>query len=206
MSSISRATEWDTGDTLTAAALNAEFSVIFDDFNGGISNTNLAANAAVAWSKIAKTGSEVDDIANVTITSAAEDEVLTWNGSAWVNSAAQGGVARIERFIHGNAVAGTGKAPRFYNRTGSTLTVANVYLYAATAPTGSALTVDVNIDGTTMFTTQSGRPSISASGTNDTSDTPDVTSVEDGSYLDFDCDAIGSTVAGADVLITVSFS
>lgn len=55
MATISRQTTWVSGDTLTAAALNAEFNNIVNDYNGGITNANIASGAAIATSKIATT-------------------------------------------------------------------------------------------------------------------------------------------------------
>lgn len=81
-----------------------------------------------------------------------------------------------------------------------------VKIYAKTAPTGASLIVDVNKNGTTIFTTQANRPEIAIDGHSDDSGTPDVTSLSAGDYLSWDIDQIGSTVAGGDpVLVTVIF-
>lgn len=56
MSTISRSTTWSDGQTLTAAALNAEFNNILNDYNGGITNANISASAAIAYSKLSLTG------------------------------------------------------------------------------------------------------------------------------------------------------
>lgn len=55
MATIARATTWSTGDTLTADALNGEFNVVFNDYNGNITNANISATAAIATSKLAGT-------------------------------------------------------------------------------------------------------------------------------------------------------
>lgn len=57
MSTISRIKTWSTSDTLTAADLNAEFNNIVNDYNGSISNANIASDAAIAYSKLSLTGS-----------------------------------------------------------------------------------------------------------------------------------------------------
>lgn len=49
-------------------------------------NGDISASAAIAWSKIAKTGSIIGDIANVVITSVAAGDRLTYDGTNWVNS------------------------------------------------------------------------------------------------------------------------
>jgi hypothetical protein len=71
-----------------------------------------------------------------------------------------------------------------------------------TAPTGASIIVDVNKNGTTLFTTQSARPTIAASGFTATG-TPAVTTFAAGDYMTVDVDQIGSTVAGADLTVTI---
>jgi hypothetical protein len=82
-------------------------------------------------------------------------------------------------------------------------TVADVRILVGTAPTDAALIVDVNKNGTTIFTTQDGRPSIAAAGTADTSDAPDVTAFAAYDILSIDVDQIGSTLPGEDLSVTI---
>jgi len=96
----------------------------------------------------------------------------------------------------------TGKL-RFPNHFGRTLTIDVIYLDINTAPTGAAVIVDVNIDGTTIFTTQANRPQIAASAYAGSSSDIDVTAWEDGSYLTIDVDQVGSTLPGSDLTVTV---
>lgn len=56
MSTISRQTTWSDNQVLTAAALNAEFNNIVNDYNGSITNANVSASAAIAYSKLNLTG------------------------------------------------------------------------------------------------------------------------------------------------------
>jgi hypothetical protein len=72
-----------------------------------------------------------------------------------------------------------------------------------TAPTGADLVVDVNKNGTTIYTTQSKRPSIAAGTNTDLGDTPDITTLAAGDYLTVDVDQVGSTAAGSDLTVTV---
>lgn len=92
------------------------------------------------------------------------------------------------------------------------LTLKHVRLYCTTAPTGTtstpitgeALVVDVNKNGTTVFTTQANRPSITASANSETATTaPDVTAVAAGDRITVDIDFVGSLVAGADLVVNV---
>ncbi len=84
-------------------------------------------------------------------------------------------------------------------------TIVSVTTTVGTAPTGAAVLVDVNKNGTTIFTTQGNRPSIAISGNASSAATPDVTAIAAGDYLTVDVDQIGSTVAGADLLVQVRY-
>ena len=85
-------------------------------------------------------------------------------------------------------------------------TLVSVRAAAGTAPTGAAIIVDVNIDGTTAFTTQGDRPTIGAGTNASAAETPAVTALPAGSYLTVDIDQIGSTVAGADLTVTIEYT
>jgi hypothetical protein len=101
------------------------------------------------------------------------------------------------------AVTVTTGVHRLYNDTGRTLTISKVRSSATTSPTGSTLIVDVNLGGTTIFTTQANRPAIAISGTTATG-VPDVTSWADGTYLTVDVDQVGSTIAGSNLTVSVT--
>jgi hypothetical protein len=103
--------------------------------------------------------------------------------------------------VVGTLTTGADKAPTIC--APCTLTIVKVKICVKTAPTGAALIVDVNKDGTTIFTTQGGRPSIAAGDTQDDSDTPDVTALAEGDKLTIDVDQVGSTIAGADLTVEV---
>lgn len=92
---------------------------------------------------------------------------------------------------------------RIYNDTGRTLTIDSIRASAGTAPTGSALIVDVHKDGTTLFSTQSKRPQIAVGTNTDLADPPDVTTIANGSYLTVDVDQVGSTIAGASLTVAI---
>ena len=55
MSLISAFKTFVSGDVLTAADLNSSLSTIINDYNGSISNANIASNAAITASKISDT-------------------------------------------------------------------------------------------------------------------------------------------------------
>jgi hypothetical protein len=102
----------------------------------------------------------------------------------------------------GTLVVTTGKF-RWYNDTGRTLTITAVRASVGTVPAGTAVIVDVNKNGVTVYTTQANRPTIAIGGTTATANNPDAASVAAGDYLTVDIDQIGSTTAGADLTVTV---
>jgi len=74
-----------------------------------------------------------------------------------------------------------------------------------TAPAGASVLVDVNLNGTSIFTTQANRPTIVA-GANTAAATMGAgttTAVASGQYLTVDVDQIGSTTAGADLTVVI---
>ena len=72
------------------------------------------------------------------------------------------------------------------------------------APTGASAIWDVNKNGTTIFTTQSARPTIPISAFASPVAVPAVKNVAAGDVLVLDCDQIGSTVAGTDGQVAVT--
>jgi hypothetical protein len=111
-----------------------------------------------------------------------------------------------ETFSYSGTLATATGAHRLYNDDGATRTIQSVRASVGTQPTGASILVDVNLGGTTIFSTQSNRPTIAVSTSTDESGTPDTTAWTDGGYLTVDIDQIGSTVAGADLTVTVVYT
>lgn len=84
-------------------------------------------------------------------------------------------------------------------------TILGVVAAVNTAPTGAAILVDVNKNGTTIFTTQGNRPSIAAAGFASSTAVPDVTAFAAGDYMTVDIDQVGSTVPGTNLTVTVRY-
>lgn len=93
---------------------------------------------------------------------------------------------------------------RIYNDTGVNFTIEGFRISVGTAPTGASLILDVNKGGSTIYTTQANRPTLTA-GSNTVKHTtaPDTTAWNDGEYLTIDIDQVGSTLAGADLVVQV---
>jgi hypothetical protein len=83
-------------------------------------------------------------------------------------------------------------------------TIVDVRASVGVAPTGATAIWDVNKNGTTIFTTQTARPTIPISGFSSPVAVPAVKTVAAGDVLVLDCDQIGSTVAGTDGVVAVT--
>ena len=82
-------------------------------------------------------------------------------------------------------------------------TLESVRASVGTAPTGASILVDVNKNGTTIYGTQSNRPTIAAGTNTAVGGTASTTTFASGDYITVDIDQVGSTVAGSDLTVTV---
>lgn len=82
-------------------------------------------------------------------------------------------------------------------------TIDEVRASVGTAPTGASLIVDVHKNGTTIYGTQSNRPTIAASGFTATGGTASGADFSAGDYFTVDRDQVGSTVAGSDLTVSL---
>lgn len=93
---------------------------------------------------------------------------------------------------------------RLYNDMGSTWTITGVRASVGTAPAGASVIIDINKNGSSIFTTQANRPTVAAAtNTSGNVTNMDVTTVAAGEYLTVDIDQIGSITAGADLTVQV---
>lgn len=73
----------DANVTLVKLASNSvDSSKIVD---GSIVNADINTSAAIAWTKLSKTGAVITDMSNVVVSSVSTGQVLTYNGTNWVN-------------------------------------------------------------------------------------------------------------------------
>jgi hypothetical protein len=84
-------------------------------------------------------------------------------------------------------------------------TIRSITTAVTTAPTGAALVCDVNVAGTTVFTTQANRPSIAATEFSDNSAAVQAGTFAAGDVISVDVDQVGSTVAGANLSVLVTY-
>lgn len=83
-------------------------------------------------------------------------------------------------------------------------TITNIHASCGTPTDDGDVIVDVNLNGTTVFTTQANRPAIGTTGLA-ASNTPDVSAFDEGDYLTFDIDDPGSLAGDLVLRIDVSY-
>lgn len=111
-------------------------------------------------------------------------------------------VKEITFTVPGTLVVGAGAA-RYYLPTARTISA--VRASVGTAPTGASVIVDVNKNGTTIYGTQGNRPTIAISGFTDLGEAASGGVCAAGDYLTIDVDQVGSTIAGANLTVTIVF-
>ena len=84
--------------------------------------------------------------------------------------------------------------------------ILNVEAACLVAPVGASIILDINKGGTTIFTTQSRRPTIAAAATTATVGDVEVTSFSAGDVFTVDCDQVGSSTAGTGFSIAVAYA
>lgn len=83
------------------------------------------------------------------------------------------------------------------------LTITEVRASVDTAPTGASLVLDIKKNGTTLYTTTANRPTIAAGATSVTAVDPDITGIAAGDRITLAIAQVGSTVAGANLSVSV---
>jgi hypothetical protein len=175
-----------TGAKILAAAFNTNFSDLVTFLNGSV----LHKDGAVALTGNLSAGS--NKITSLAAPAADSDAARRLDTETVIWTFAKEGTLAVA----------TGKG-RLRLPVG-TWTILGVSAAVNTAPTGATILIDVNKNGTTIFTTQGNRPSIAISAFAAAEVTNmDVTSLTTGDYLTVDIDQIGSTIAGADLTVFV---
>lgn len=106
----------------------------------------------------------------------------------------------IEDFVTTGA-----KNLRIYNIFGKAITIEEIFLSVNTAPTGADLIADIHKNGTTIFTNQANRPTITAGAYTGFTTTIDVPTWNNGEYLQLGIDQVGSIANGSDLSVHILF-
>jgi hypothetical protein len=129
---------------------------------------------------------------------------LDGSGKIVPGQLATANITKLVPYSYTGTLAVTVGTFRLYNDMGATWTISGVRASVGTAPAGASVIVDVNKNGTTIFTTQANRPTIAAgANTSGNVTNMNVTTVAAGEYLTIDIDQIGSTTAGADLTVQI---
>lgn len=91
MSNISLPNTFTSGTTILSAAVNSNFTTIYNDYNGNITNANIASGAAIVDTKLAQitTGSKVNLTALI-ISSQATGDMIYASGASTLTRLAIG--------------------------------------------------------------------------------------------------------------------
>jgi len=85
-------------------------------------------------------------------------------------------------------------------------TIIKVYAYVKTAPSGASILIDINKNGTSIWSSTQGNRLTIPSGAGDQAYTQtsfDTTSLAEGDRLTIDIDQVGSTTRGSDLTVEV---
>lgn len=85
-------------------------------------------------------------------------------------------------------------------------TISKVRVGVGTAPVGASVIVDINRNGTTIFSNQANRPTIAASEFTGVTTGMSTLNVYEGDYLTVDIDQVGSSTPGSDLVISILLS
>lgn len=86
------------------------------------------------------------------------------------------------------------------------LTIETCYLYAKTGPTSADLIIDINKNGSTIWSTQENRAKITDGNQSGNTSVFNTTDLSAGDVITLDVDQIGSGTAGADLTVQLKCS
>lgn len=133
---------------LLTDANNAGFGLLnLEDISAGSDGEVLTANSTGGFTFEPVSASDIDDLNDVTISNPAINQVLTYNGAAWVNQAAQGGSGGASANTFGT-ISVSGQSDVVADASTDTLTLI--------AGSGMTITTDAANDTITFVSTASG--------------------------------------------------
>lgn len=118
-----------------------------------------------------------------------------------------GTFAVVEFFIAGNVSTGDLKYAWTCPWDAATIVMnpdgRSAFATVGTAPATTDILIDINLNGTTIFTTQSNRLTITAAGTVGFSGAAEVVDLVAGDRISFDIDQIGTGTVGANLAVSL---
>ena len=102
--------------------------------------------------------------------------------------------------VSGNVVVAAGKG-RIYNDTGRQLALRSVRASVDTPPGGAAITLDINVNGSSIYADPGDRPTIADGAYTSGKVAVSGVNLADGAYVTVDVDTVGASPAGADLTV-----
>lgn len=168
---------WVSDEILTAADLNAEFDQGRTAFNSTMDET---------------TGHDHDGVNSKAVSYLSLSDKPS-DKNAYVFP------------ITGSLAVGSDLAPLHHDAM-ETGVLTEVRARLKTAPTGAALKIDINVGGTSIWNSGNDRLSVSAGQLTGSTTTITNTTITKGDKLTIDIDQVGSTVAGADLIVYLIYT
>jgi hypothetical protein len=144
------------------------------------------------------------DVAGSTFYCTDTDLAYWWDGAAWIAMGGSGSIIKEVVFTKEGTLTVAPGATRVYNTMGISFNVTKVLICVNTAPDGSAIIVDVNKNGVTIFTNQAHRPQIASGAYVGETVDIDIPAWVDDDYFTVDIDAIGADTAGDDLTVHIA--
>jgi len=84
MALVTKPYTFSAGAVIVAAEHNSNFDTIYNDYNGNISNTNIASGAAIADTKLAQiTANDKVSLTALVVASETQGDIIYFNGTDW---------------------------------------------------------------------------------------------------------------------------
>jgi len=190
---------WEVKGWIPFTLNDGDFDSWFDASDKGIldSINALATGKPDTFTELQDTPSDYTGKSGYyVVVNATEDgiEFVSGGGGSVIPQCFLGGKAYVDENI-------------VYFRISKAMTLSKVRIGAVTAPTGASLIVDVNYHATdptamtTIFVTQTNRPTIADGAHTGDSGTPNITSLAEGGWIGISIDQVGSIEPGADITV-----
>jgi hypothetical protein len=189
-------------DDLTDVVILTPVSGEVLKYNGNewVNSTVSGAGGVSSFTALTDTPGSYAGFANYTVIVNSQEDGLTYLATASGTT-----LSNQALFATEGDLTVSSNPLRIHNNFGGSRTITKVQLAVDTAPTGSAIIVDIHKNGTTIFTTQANRPQIAISANSGNSTSIDVSDWAEDEYLTMHIDQIGSTVAGSDLVVHVIY-
>lgn len=106
-------------------------------------------------------------------------------------------------FSQSGSLSTTTGTYRWYNDSGTTLTILSVRASVAVAPTGDPVIVDVNVNGNSIYSSSANQPTIDIDEYTDLDGSKSTSTITNGQYFTIDIDQVGSSEPGQDLTVSI---